>query len=228
MWLAGVDGCRTGWIAVLARLEAGQLTDWRPRHMPAIEGIETLAEQPRWVALDIPIGLLEHPQKGGRLADQTVRRALGRPRASSVFSPPARSVFTEKAFRAGLGISLQGFHIMPKIREVDAWIDPDKQKRVFEAHPEWAFAQLAGAPIQHPKKKKVGRAARLAVLEQCCPAFGAWYGALGRLPRGVARDDLIDAAVLVLTARRRALGCAARAPQDPPRDARGLLMEIWG
>lgn len=226
MWVAGIDGCRSGWIVVLAKLEGGALDQWRWHQLPNIGALAALTEQPRWVALDIPIGLFEQPRKGGRLCDQAVRRALGI-RRSSVFSPPARVVFPEKAFRSGLGLSLQGFHIMPKIREVDAWMDPTKQERVFEAHPEWSFCQLAGRPMTHPKKKRAGFEERLRVLQEASSSFVPWQRELGRLGKGIARDDLMDACVLVHTARRRAMGLGERAPADPPRDERGLLMEIW-
>ncbi len=50
---------------------------------------EILALQPELLraAIDIPIGLLDHPAQGGRECDRAARRVLGRGRQSSVFSP---------------------------------------------------------------------------------------------------------------------------------------------
>jgi predicted RNase H-like nuclease len=48
-----------------------------------------------------------------------------------------------------------------------------------------------------------------------------------RLGRGnVARDDVIDAAAMLVTARRIVSGTATRLG-DETRDSRGLLMQIW-
>jgi predicted RNase H-like nuclease len=47
------------------------------------------------------------------------------------------------------------------------------------------------------------------------------------VPRGVGRDDLIDAAVLALTAARIAEGEGRSFPAVPGRDGRGLRMAIW-
>jgi predicted RNase H-like nuclease len=47
------------------------------------------------------------------------------------------------------------------------------------------------------------------------------------LPAGVGRDDLLDAAVLSLTASRIARGEGLCFPPEPERDGRGLPMAIW-
>jgi predicted RNase H-like nuclease len=47
-----------------------------------------------------------------------------------------------------------------------------------------------------------------------------------RPPRGAGPDDLLDAYVLALVARRIARGEAVSFPPDPPRDARGLPIAI--
>lgn len=226
VWLAGMDGCRAGWVLVQAFWDGTRLTRWHWSCLPTMAAVDKVAPRPHLLALDMPIGLFETPQKGGRVCDRLVRKALG-PRRASVFSPPARSVLTEPGFRAGLGVSIQAFNLVPKIREVDAWIDVRKQTWCFEAHPEWAFACLAGAPATAPKRTQAGFSERLAVLAAASATFALWYRGLGSLGRGIQRDDLLDACVLVHSARRRACGLAERAPAEPPRDARGLLMEIW-
>jgi predicted RNase H-like nuclease len=46
-------------------------------------------------------------------------------------------------------------------------------------------------------------------------------------PKGSGIDDLLDALVLTRTAERHLRGNAVCLPEKPPRDARGLKMEIW-
>jgi predicted RNase H-like nuclease len=50
---------------------------------------------------------------------------------------------------------------------------------------------------------------------------------LGLPRRATAPDDLLDAAACALAAERILAGRARRVPDDPPRDSRGLRMEIW-
>lgn len=226
VWLAGMDGCRAGWVLVRAFWDGTNLTRWQWSLLPVVSDLDRLDTRPHLLALDMPIGLFETPQKGGRLCDQLVRKALG-PRRASVFSPPARNLFEVARFRAGLGVSIQAFNLIPKIRDVDAWIDVRKQTWCFEAHPEWAFACLAGTPAAAPKRTQAGFRERLTLLAAASPAFSPWYHELGPLGRGIQRDDLLDACVLVHTARRRLGLLAERAPAEPPRDQRGLFMEIW-
>jgi predicted RNase H-like nuclease len=62
---AGLDGCRAGWVLVVARpgrsfaFEAGSMVE------TFVEAIER-TEQCRVVAVDIPISLPEHGEPGGR------------------------------------------------------------------------------------------------------------------------------------------------------------------
>lgn len=229
-WVAGVDGCRAGWVVVL-------LKDRRARpHSPEVRLFqrwqEILAQtpSPAVLAVDIPIGLLDRPRPGGRRCDQEARQLLGR-RASCVFSPPARSLFraTSYAQVRSRGLSAQAFGILPKVREVDRLMTPGLQKVVREAHPELAFLHLAGHPMRYNKKTASGRRERLRALKKRFPdVAGPFRQSLKRFRRqDVAPDDLLDAFALAWTALRVARGTAGRVPPYPPRDGRGLRMEIW-
>ena len=185
-------------------------------------------------AVDIPIGLLAEQQPGGRDCDRCARRLLGR-RASSVFTPPTRPLLdaTHYAQVRGHGLSIQAFNILPKIREVDRVMTPALQQRVYEAHPELAFQALAGQPIQDRKKTVAGREERLLILENIpSPLFYGIRTAFGHILHAckradVAPDDILDAYVLMWTARRIWRAQAQRVPCNPLYDARGLRMEIW-
>jgi predicted RNase H-like nuclease len=195
--LAGVDGCRAGWVAAL---EEGGRTE--------LIRLRTLADLPSCTALiDIPIGL---PAAGPRRCDLEARRLLGRPRASSVFPAPPRSLLAAATPRC----SRQLFNILPKIREADE-LAP-QACGWFEGHPEVSFALMdGGRGLPEPKRTPAGRTRRRKLL-------GA---AFADLPSDLD-DDEADAYVLLWSARRLAAGCARRLPAEIELDGRGLLMQI--
>jgi len=208
--VAGVDGCRTGW--VVARLgPAGLSLAVVTEIGPVVE--EVAGGDLAALAVDMPVGL---PGDGPRACDTEARRLLG-PRRSSVFPAPARAVLGAHTYReaaarsrAAIGRSLpvQAYNLVPKVAELDRVMRPDLQGRVVEAHPELAFARLAGAPATHAKRTAAG------------------LGDLSKLRAlGAAPDDLLDAAVLALTAERARDGTATRLG-DGSVDARGLRMEV--
>src|SRR5215470_15079685 len=130
-WLAGVDGCRSGWIVALARPDGDEVR---------IQLVSRFADvfsgaAPEIVAVDIPIGLPERSGFGGRAAENAVRPLLGA-RQSSVFSVPSRAAIEAADYRAACGVALatsdpprsvskQLYMLAPKIREVDACLRAD-------------------------------------------------------------------------------------------------------
>jgi predicted RNase H-like nuclease len=231
---AGIDGCRAGWLVVLAHPLARHAQEHQVTICARFDDVLALLPTSAVSAVDIPIGLLVEQQPGGRDCDRCARRLLGR-RASSVFTPPTRPLLdaTHYAQVRGHGLSIQGFNILPKIREVDRVMTPVLQQRVYEAHPELAFQALAGQPIQNRKKTVAGREERLRALENIpSPWFHGIRAAFERVLHAckradVAPDDILDAYVLVWTALRIWRAQAQRVPRSPQHDARGLRMEIW-
>ena len=206
--VAGVDGCRGGWTVALA--DATSILDVRV--VPTFADVVALGCAA--VAVDMPIGLLD---RGPRTCDVEARRRLG-PRRSSVFPTPLRPMLHAATYADALaiaGISKQAFNLLPKIREVDAVMTPRRQRTIVEVHPELCFSRLLGAPCRAPKRTPEGRAERLAGLDLT----------LDRPPAGAAWDDVLDACVLVETARRLVAGEVERLG-DGVRDARGLRCEI--
>ncbi len=237
VWLAGVDGCRGGWFAVLLHLAhaAPGLANLRFALCQSFSELVNLPENPSPIALDIPIGVLDQAQPGGRSCDRAARALLGRGRASSVFTAPTRAALQARSYREamrlnGAGMSKQAFHLMGKIREGDALMQPALQQRIFEAHPELAFVALAGYPMRYNKKTPAGAREREAVVAPC---FGEHFiepqAVRKRYPRSqVALDDVLDAYALAITASRLHGGSAMRLPEsEPERDGNGLSMEIW-
>lgn len=233
-WLAGVDGCRAGWVVALAQYNTAALTLRDVQLYPHFDEVLALQPLPDVIAVDIPIGLLDEPRPGGRDCDRQARRLLGR-RACSVFSPPCRRILQATHYDQvrGDGVSRQAFGILPKIREVDRLMTPARQQTIYEAHPELAFLSLTGAPLHLNKKTVAGHAARQqalgnmtskplrnvrSVLQQAFKTFKRSQ---------VAPDDVLDACVLVCTAYRIARGRANRVPIDTQHDTHGLQMAIW-
>jgi predicted RNase H-like nuclease len=222
----GIDGCRGGWIAVFVPA-SGPAGAWaelhsRWRDIP-LSGV-TMA------AVDMPVGL---PDSGPRGCDFQARDILGGAR-SRVFPHLRRPLLgfigDYRAANAwakadGKGISKQAFFILPKIAEIDAWMSPRRQAGVKEAHPELAFAQLGGGKALPSKATEAGLRRRKRLLHRAGFAglAGLWRSVAGR---GVKPDDLLDACVLTLTARRIHAGEAVRLDSGG-KDLRGLKMEIW-
>jgi len=248
--LAGVDGCKAGWVAAI-RL---------PGMAPAIEIFRRFEELvdalpgDAVIAVDMPIGLPDYTRKGGRGPEMAVRPLLG-PRQSSVFSIPSRSaVYAETdAFtsldawyeahrRASIvaretsdpprAISIQAFGIFSKIRELDTLLRarPDLRGRVRESHPEVAFWRLNGERAMSLPKKVKGRVhppgmeERRALLARC----GLDRFLLDRpSPRGAGDDDVLDACAMLLIAGRIAEGRAVPFPDPPLVDGHDIPIAIW-
>jgi len=239
IWLAGVDGCRAGWLAVFLR------PDGEAAHMRVVthfSEIATALEAPVAIAVDIPIGLPERTGYGGRAAENAIRPLLGA-RQSSVFSVPSRAAIAATDYRQACTIALatsqpprkisrQLFNIAPKIREVDECLRADATlaARAFEVHPELAFWRLNGdRALTQPKKVKSRPfGAGLAQRRDLLIAAGLPRALVETdPPQGAAADDLLDALACAVVARRIAAGTACSFPDPAPRDQYGLPMAIW-
>jgi predicted RNase H-like nuclease len=238
--VGGADGCRAGWVLAMlyplhpdgpGETAVGGMETAGGRLVVEVVGRldgaigDVASGRLAALAVDMPMGL---PDDGPRACDVAARRRLG-PRRSSVFPTPVRATLDAPTYAealarsraaSGRGLSRQAFNLLAKIAELDAVVRPELQDRVVEAHPEMAFARLAGGPCVHPKRSAAGRAERLALLHR------AGLGDLSalRLP-GAAPDDVLDAVALTLTAARVRDGTAERLG-DGACDARGLRMEV--
>lgn len=238
-WIAGVDGCKAGWIAAL--MNDGQPTKPVLRVVPHLADLLAGPDTPALIAVDMPIGLPDRTIGSGRGPEQAVRSLLGE-RQSSVFAIPSRmAVHAEdywEACRLALEtsepprkVSKQGFFLFPKIREIDAMLraEPQLQGRIYEVHPELAFRTMRGTPLVHPKKIKgminpAGMAERQALLI----AAGLSAGSVtARPPRGAAADDALDAFAALIVARHIRAGRGKPFPDPPGRDSHGLPIAIW-
>lgn len=222
--LAGVDGCKGGWVLV-AEDRAGVRTIVRVETMGDI----LAANEIELAIVDIPIGLMDDEP---RAADREARRFLGA-RGCCVFPAPYRSVVTASNYLEactlreridGKRMSQQAFGILAKIREVDSAISRDLQGRVRKGHPEVTFAVLnGGAAVPVPKKTRSGRAQRRWLLQS---HFSELAETDRKPPKGASMDDLLDAYTMLWTARRVWQGNHLTFPSAPQIDSRGLRAEI--
>lgn len=234
-WI-GVDGTRTGWVAFIWQDD----DNYQLWHINKLQELASLVTQYQvnGIGIDIPIGLLEVAEKGGRGCDRKGRNILSTARrnamkksssfrrqeklslvgSSSIFTPPCRRAL-EVAFpksttnnedkcccthaqvsaankesvvelvengttEEGLGLSIQTYHILPKIKEADDFVHPSKDSTsrnavafeaaipVLECHPELAFLSLTlnkdnnleEAKALYSKKIIQGRRQRLELL----------------------------------------------------------------
>lgn len=244
--LAGIDGCRGGW--VVARWDgAGRLDLIR---VARVEALFDAPDAPVIACVDMPIGLPETGEIGGRSAERAVRPLLGA-RQSSVFAVPARA-----AVMAGLGpgdererfaaacatalahsspprkVSIQCFNLFPKIAELDELLlrRAELRDRLVECHPEVSFRIMNGAPLDVAKKVKSrpyppGLDLRIGLLARAGVPIDL-LNAKTAAALGAGLDDLVDACACAVTAKRVFEGNALRFPDPPERDARGLMVAI--
>ena len=240
MWVAGVDGCPAGWMAVFARRDRPEAP--RRRVLPSFAEVLDAPENPALVAVDMPIGLTDRTEGPGRLPEQLVRPLLGG-RQSSVFSMPSRAAVHAQDYAEACAlarasshppraVSIQGYGLFPRVRELDGLLRArrDLIGRVYEVHPEVAFWSMNGEQaLAEPKKlKNVPYAPGLALRRELLLAAG-----LGRNlvdvapPAGAAADDLVDALAGLVVALAIAEGRARSYPDPPERDPHGLPIAIW-
>ena len=212
--VAGVDGCKAGWLCLAKDFGAGLITS------DVFSNAQELLQQepqPAVTAVDIPIGLTE---AGPRQCDLEARQLLG-PRRSSVFPAPIRPVLQagtrQEANRIrreieGKGVSAQSFAIFKKVLEFDKILSaqPNLQERVKEIHPEVCFwAWNDQHPMSYNKKSVDGRKERhnlvvkhfgFEVVEEIRIKYPLKY---------VSHDDIYDAFAALWTASSRSL-CLVR------------------
>ncbi|MGH6843856.1 MAG: DUF429 domain-containing protein [Methylocella sp.] len=239
--IAGVDGCKDGWIAVTAAPETFDKAEFKI-YKCFTELISELAAR-SIIAIDMPIGLAEHTDRGGREVDWAAREFLG-PQRASVFPVPSRRTvaahtqgypqvcaIARETSNPARAVSKQLFGILPRIQQIDVILrqNPVLRDRVFEVHPEVSFKVMNNdEPL--PKRKKVkgrihlpGMQLRNDLLrkEGFTPSFLEL-----RPPRGAALDDFYDACACAWSAKRILYGEARVFPSHPPLDGEGLEQAI--
>ena len=216
----GVDGCPGGWVGALVQ---GGSVAWHTGSFAELLELPALV-----VAVDIPIGLPAGPHR--RAADVEAKAALGAQRSSVFFVPPrvvleatSQPEATLLSRAAGsVGVSIQTFHILDKVAEVDDLLQRSPDPRVVEVHPEVSLRRLSEGRLSEgrlsegrlsesrlsesrlggialpPKRKVAGRLARLALLRTWLPTLSLPTP----LPGRARPDDCLDAVACAWSATR--------------------------
>ncbi len=223
MRVLGVDGWTKGWVSV--ELDDGRFAGVRVDS--TLYGLLTAAPEMSWVAVDIPLGLVD---EGPRQADVEIPLLLG-PRRSSVFPTPPRAVLAEETYRAaaqrhvelmGKGLSRQSYALRTRLLEANALYD----RGTFvlrEVHPEMSFTMMGDGPPARSKKTWEGQRDRLERLRSVGIELPDRLGAAGVVPA----DDILDAAAAAWSAHRISCGVAASVPDPPQLNERGQQLAIW-
>lgn len=228
MRVAGVDGYKGGWIAVVIDADdiAGAALVWAASLQQVLD--LTAAEI---AVIDIPLGLSSGPFD--RPVESAIRAVLPG-KASSVFNTPCRQSLHAASYPDACAenfvvlkkkLSKQTWAIMPKIKEADAVVSRSDGKRILEGHPEVSFAIHQSSPLISSKHRAKGLLARVGILAE----IGFDFQKLtSDLPDNhpAKPDDIADAAILAWTAIRVSKGEAIAFPSDPQTDTNGILMAV--
>ncbi|SMO91584.1 DUF429 domain-containing protein [Gracilimonas mengyeensis] len=232
MKTAGLDGCQAGW--VLISFDEGDEVYKILRDRDALK--EAFEEYDR-IFIDMPIGLED--EEYTRTCDEQLRKKLGGEYASSVFSPPIRPALTAPTYVEATMISqeytdkkitLQAWNITPKIQMVDELLraDDSLKEKVLESHPEFLFQDLNGGMIYQKKNLKKGIKHRVELLEAQEPIVDDFFRDIKEEFRRneVEEDDIVDAMVLALYAKRSVEQGLKTLPEEVEYDSEGLPKAI--
>lgn len=232
--VVGLDWASKGWFGVV--LDDG---DWETDLFPSIGSVWKYHSDAARILIGVPIGL---PTERKRTCDVAAKERLGRQHRSVFYAPVRRAVYEGNLDeakrineRAGFSIQNRAWNVVPRIREVDEFLDsfPGARDRLVETHPETCFHALNGrTALDAPKRTAEGIARRTALLADEHPDATAIYeSSVDRYTKPDyasfvgGEHDLLDALVAAATARREP-DRLATLPEDPPTDERGLPMRI--
>lgn len=240
---AGVDGCRSGWVAALAMIDDEQHPSTGLQFFSSVEDIVAWRQaqtDPLPVGIDIPIGLPD--LAAARPCDRDARQRLGA-RWMSVFAVPDRELLghdfeTARAIvharreadptRDFSVMSQQSIAIMNRIAEVDHLMSqhPDTEDWLIEVHPEVSFSELAGKVLP-AKSHDSGARTRLELLRHVFPDIDEQVEAVKWPKSKVGSDDIIDAYAVLWSTLRFSRGAGHYAQLGGgERDNNGVLMRM--
>lgn len=207
----GVDWAGKGWFAV--GIDEGVVE--KSNVFPTMWNLwREWGDEVDLMLIDIPIGLARN---GKRACDMAAKSYLSGGQKSSVFYTPtrvaveARNLGAAKEAQDGadFGIQNQAWSLVPRIRELDAFLrECDQSERIVETHPEVCFTALAGGEGTGSKKTVQGADARIRLLQNAVEFdVEAYYDATVKdfkkpsyAPMIGSKDDILDALVAAVTA----------------------------
>lgn len=228
MKTAGIDGCKLGWILI-----SFTETEEKYQILETKEALKEAMTSYDRIFIDMPIGLEDVDYT--RECDALLRKKLGSEYSSSVFSPPIRpALYAPSYVEANMisfeynekKLSLQAWNITPKIRMVDELLRENSEfkEKVFESHPEYLYQKLNGGMIYQKKNLKKGIRHRLELIEEHEPIADDFFRDIKEEWRRseVGEDDIVDAMVLALYAKRSETDGIRSIPEEIEFDSEGL------
>jgi predicted RNase H-like nuclease len=215
-------------VVVSAKLQGIHLSPNEPELLSSLAEVLDARPQYQVLALHAPVGLLSVAESGGRRCDQDARALLGPDHAGSISSPPTWSALEattyDQAATLSGGLDAATWSRIDRLREIQREMAPYRQRFVYEVHAELTYFQLNGErPLKFPKRTNRGRDERRALLEARMPDI---HRVLDTPLPGVRPWHLLDGSASLWTSRRIIARSAARLPESPEWDDRGLRMEI--
>lgn len=224
----GIDGCKGGWI--VADITYAQL---EVRRFGSLEEIVDKLPFDSCI-IDMIIGL-QVTDTDAR-PDPLARREI-KGRSSTIFPAPCRkSVYgatkeerlESNAEILGKKLTIQTDAIIPKIREVDEFLqcNPRYKNVIEESNPEVCFARLNGEVLMTSKHTEEGIRERASVLSKFID--GATYEDIKELTLKMKcnLDDVTDAICLAIVGNLKSLKRIETIPENPMKDETGLLMQM--
>ena len=219
--VAGVTPSAGKWLVASAKVSGATFAPEEPRLIDTFT--QVLDERPSFdaIVINAPIGYPSGVDLGFRTCDREARELLGS-RGSVITAVPGRRVFS-RADRSIDGLDAVTQVLMPRYRDVANEMAPYRQRQVYEGHPELSFFQLNGGVAMKSQRF------RLAGQEERRRLLVSKLNGIDRVLNfeidRVRPHQLIDAAVLVWSARRAFTHTARRLPFEPEWDSEGLRME---
>jgi len=224
----GIDGSKNGWVAVQQNSE--NLKQHELKFCKKL--VDLITPELKLAIVDMPIGLEEYTQKGGRLVDREARKNLIK-RKSSIFNAPCRGVLKAKNYdeanfyskKNGLGISKQSWNLVSKIKELDKILRTKKRPLIYESHPELCFQKMNGNALKFSKKEPFGQKERMDLLHQS--GFSKKFlNKYSKKNKNFQLDDFLDACALSWTAKRVVNKKNINIPEEEIKDNYGIIMQM--
>lgn len=230
MTVAGIDGCKKGWIMIKSSNENYSFGVYKN----IIELFDENKDLDR-ILIDIPIGLSSRKIK--RTVENKLRKVL-KNRSSTVFNPPCREALFQKDYISakkknieveGKSLSIQSYNISNKIRELDKLLQSKPETEIIESHPELCFKYLnKGKTVLSKKSTRYGINERLNILISYEKKTESLSKIIenSTLRKDVKRDDIFDALCLCLVNKLGSKNDLSFIEDDNKLDENGIEMRL--
>src|SRR3954454_10139254 len=227
--LGGIVPCPGGWLIVPAPLGGVAGDAEEPEVVRTL--LNVLEYKPKFDAAAIyaPVGFNEDPVGPFRPCDTEARDLIGWPRVVGVAAMPSRAALRAPTRDAAREIepwlTNSDFRRFKWWREAERDFQPFHQRMFFAAHPDLSFTAMNGdEPLSTSPHHQEGVLERMQLLREKLP--GVEEVIMRLPPPGAGQLHLMQAGLLLDTARRAAGRAISGLPMDPTWDETGMRMEL--